>query len=79
MWVTNANTGALTGIDFVTGAQDQQIDTGHATLAVAAAGDELMIAVGPTVDEAIADLDGNGPDRRRPAASRGGIRRPTLR
>jgi ABC-type transport system substrate-binding protein/class 3 adenylate cyclase len=59
MWVTNANTGALTGIDFATGAQDQEIDTGHATLAVAAARDTLMVAVGPTVDEAIADLDGS--------------------
>ena len=59
MWVTNANTGALTGIDLVTGAQDQSIDTGHATLAVAAGGDEIMIAVGPTVDEVIADLDGS--------------------
>ena len=59
MWVTNANTGALTGIDLVTGQQDQEIDTGHATLAVAASGDELMIAVGPTVDEAIADLEGS--------------------
>jgi ABC-type transport system substrate-binding protein/class 3 adenylate cyclase len=59
MWVTNANTGALTGIDLVTGQQTHEIDTGHATLAVAASGDELMIAVGPTVDEAIADLDGS--------------------
>ncbi len=59
MWVTNANTGALTGIDLVTGQQDQEIDTGHATLAVAAGGDELMVAVGPTVDEAIADLEGS--------------------
>ena len=59
MWVTNANTGALTGIDLVTGAQDHRIDTGHATLAVAAGGDELMIAVGPTVDEAIAELEGS--------------------
>ena len=59
MWVTNANTGALTGIDLVTGQQNQEIDTGHATLAVAASGDELMIAVGPTVDEAIADLEGS--------------------
>ena len=39
--------------------QNQEIDTGHATLAVAAGGDELMIAVGPTVDEAIAGLEGN--------------------
>lgn len=59
MWVTNAETGALTGIDLVTGEQDQVIDTGHATLAVAAGEDEIMVAVGPTVDEAIADLDGS--------------------
>lgn len=59
MWVTNVNTGALTGIDLVTGALDQKIDTGHATLAVAAGGGELMIAVTLTVDEAIAELDGN--------------------
>ena len=59
MWVTNANTGVLTGIDLVTGRQDQQIDTGHATLAVAASEDELMVAVGPTVEEAIAELDGS--------------------
>ena len=58
MWVTNVNTGVLTGIDLITGALDQKIDTGHATLAVAAGGGELMIAVTPTVDEAIADLDG---------------------
>jgi ABC-type transport system substrate-binding protein/class 3 adenylate cyclase/streptogramin lyase len=59
MWVTNANTGELTGIDLVTGEKDRTIDTGHATLAVAAGGDQIMIAVGPTVDDAIADLDGS--------------------
>ena len=59
MWVTNANTGVLTGIDLVTGRQGQQIDTGHATLAVAASDDELMVAVGPTVEEVIADLEGS--------------------
>lgn len=58
MWVTNGETGVLTGIDLVTGQQTQEIDTGHATLAVAASSDELMVAVGPTVDEAIADLEG---------------------
>jgi ABC-type transport system substrate-binding protein/class 3 adenylate cyclase len=58
MWVTNANTGKLTGIDLVTGEKVRSIDTGHATLAVAAGKDELMIAVGPTVDDAIAELDG---------------------
>ena len=59
MWVTNAETGELTGIDLVTGEQDQVIDTGHATVAVAAGGDEIMVAVGPTVAEAIADLGGS--------------------
>jgi ABC-type transport system substrate-binding protein/class 3 adenylate cyclase len=58
MWVTNEHTGVLTGIDLVTGQQTHQIDTGHATLAVAASGEELMVAVGPTVDEAIAELEG---------------------
>ncbi len=58
MWVTNANTGQLVGLDLVTGQQRQVIDTGHATLAVAAGGDELMVGVAPTVDEAIGELDG---------------------
>jgi ABC-type transport system substrate-binding protein len=59
IWVTNANTGQLTGIDVVTGEHGRAIYTGHATLAVAAGGDELMIAVGPTADEAIAELEGS--------------------
>ena len=59
MWITNANTGVLTGIDLVTGQQDQTIDTGHAVLAVAAGGSELMIAVGPTADEVVAGLQGS--------------------
>ena len=58
MWVTNATTGVLTGIDLVTEQHDREIDTGHATLAVAAGSDEIMVAVVPTVDEAIADLEG---------------------
>jgi ABC-type transport system substrate-binding protein/class 3 adenylate cyclase len=58
MWVTNANTGQLIGLDLVTGQQRQVIDTGHATLAVAAGGDELMVAVAPTTDEAIGELEG---------------------
>jgi ABC-type transport system substrate-binding protein/class 3 adenylate cyclase len=58
MWVTNATTGQLVGLDLVTGQQRQVIDTGHATLAVAAGGDQLMVAVSPTVDEAISQLDG---------------------
>ena len=58
MWVTNANTGVLTGIDLVTEQQDKRIDTGHATLAIAAGENEIMVAVVPTVDEAIADLEG---------------------
>jgi len=59
MWVTNADTGKLTGIDLVTGTQGRPIDTGHAILAVATGGDEIMVAVGPTVDEVIAGLDGS--------------------
>jgi ABC-type transport system substrate-binding protein/class 3 adenylate cyclase/streptogramin lyase len=59
MWVTNVNTGVLTGIDLVTGKQDRVIDTGHATLAVAAGGGEMMIGVGATVEETIAALEGN--------------------
>ncbi|HEX5040184.1 MAG TPA: ABC transporter substrate-binding protein [Candidatus Limnocylindria bacterium] len=59
VWVTNANTGVLTAIDLSTGiVQDRQIAPGHATLAVAAGDDELMVAVGPTADEAIAELPG---------------------
>ena len=59
MWVTNANSGALTGIDIVTGQQDRTIDTGHATLAAVAGADQLMVAVGPTPDETIAHLPGS--------------------
>jgi ABC-type transport system substrate-binding protein/class 3 adenylate cyclase len=59
MWVTNADTGELSGIDLVTGEQDRVIDTGHATLAVATSADEIMVAVGPTADEVIAGLEGS--------------------
>lgn len=59
MWVTNANTGTLTGIEIATGLIDRTIDTGHATLSVAAGNDELMVAVGPTPDEGIASLPGS--------------------
>ena len=59
MWVTNQNTGALTGIDLITGQIGREIDTGHATIAAAAGGDELMIAVGPTVREVIDGLEGS--------------------
>lgn len=59
IWVTNQNTGQLTGVDHVTGRHNRVINTGHATLAVAAGGDELLIAVGPTDDEVIAELQGN--------------------
>jgi ABC-type transport system substrate-binding protein/class 3 adenylate cyclase/streptogramin lyase len=59
MWVTNADTGRLTGIDLVTGQPDRVIDPGHATLAVVASGDQLMIAVGPTFEEAVAGLSGS--------------------
>jgi class 3 adenylate cyclase len=59
MWVTNSNTGALTGIDLATGSTDRVIDPGHAVIATAAGAGEIMIAVGPTVDEAIADIPGS--------------------
>jgi ABC-type transport system substrate-binding protein/class 3 adenylate cyclase len=59
IWVTNANTGQLIGVDVITGRHDRVIDTGHATLAVAAGGDELMVAVGATDDEIIGALEGN--------------------
>jgi ABC-type transport system substrate-binding protein len=59
MWVTNAENGIVTGIDLVTGEQERRIDTGHATVSVAAGGDQLMMAVYPTPDELIADLDGS--------------------
>jgi ABC-type transport system substrate-binding protein/class 3 adenylate cyclase len=59
MWVTNGDTGQLIGIDLATGQQNRAIDTGHATVAVSASGDELMIAVAPTVDERIAALEGS--------------------
>jgi ABC-type transport system substrate-binding protein/class 3 adenylate cyclase/streptogramin lyase len=58
MWATNVNTGVVTGIDLVTG-DLRGIDTGHATQAIAAGGGEIMVAVGPTVDEMIAGLDGS--------------------
>jgi peptide/nickel transport system substrate-binding protein len=59
MWVTNTNTGQLVGLDLVTGQQRQVIDTGHATLSAAAGGNELLVAVAPTVEEAIGELDGD--------------------
>jgi ABC-type transport system substrate-binding protein/class 3 adenylate cyclase len=58
MWVTNFNTGDLTGIDLVTGQHDRVIHTGHAVMAVASSGDQLMVAVGPTADEVVAGLPG---------------------
>lgn len=58
MWVTNGSTGQLVGLDLVTGQQSRVIDTGHATLAVAAGDDKLMVAVAPTADEAIGELEG---------------------
>ncbi len=59
MWATNSKTGQLTGIDLVTGETDRTIDTGHATLSVAAGGGEIMVAVVPTMVESIAGLDGS--------------------
>jgi ABC-type transport system substrate-binding protein len=59
MWVTNQQTGELTGLDLVTGRPTSTIKTGHATLTVSAGGDELMIAIGPTVEETIGALEGS--------------------
>jgi ABC-type transport system substrate-binding protein len=59
MWVTNEETGRLTGIDLATGEQDRFIDSGHGILAVAASEQELMIAVAPTFDDAVAALSGS--------------------
>ena len=59
MWVTNFNTGDLTGIDLATGQPDRVIHTGHAVIAVASSGEEVMVAVGPTADEVIAGLSGS--------------------
>jgi class 3 adenylate cyclase len=58
MWVTNEETGRLNGIDLTTGEQNRFIDTGHGILAVAASEEELMIAVSPTFDDAVAGLSG---------------------
>jgi class 3 adenylate cyclase/streptogramin lyase len=58
MWVTNENTGKLTGIDLVTGDQNRAIDSGHGIVAVVASDDELMIAVVPTFDDAVAAVGG---------------------
>lgn len=59
MWVTNEETGRLTGIDLATGEQNRSIDTGHGILAVAASDAELMIAVVPTFDDAVGALSGS--------------------
>jgi ABC-type transport system substrate-binding protein/class 3 adenylate cyclase len=59
MWVTNFNTGELTGIDLATGQQDRLIHTGHAVVAVASSGNEVMVAVEPTADEVVARLQGS--------------------
>jgi ABC-type transport system substrate-binding protein/class 3 adenylate cyclase len=58
MWVTNEETGKLTGIDLVTGDQNRVIDSGHGIVAVVANDDELMIAVAPTFNDAVGALSG---------------------
>src|SRR4051794_12820183 len=58
MWVTNFNTGELTGIDLGTGQADSKIRTGHAVVAVASSGEEVMLAVTPTTNEVVAALYG---------------------
>jgi ABC-type transport system substrate-binding protein/class 3 adenylate cyclase len=59
MWVTNQRTGELTGLDLVTGRPTHIINSGHATLTVSAGGDELMVAIGPTVEETIGVIEGS--------------------
>jgi ABC-type transport system substrate-binding protein/class 3 adenylate cyclase len=58
MWVTNAESGIVTGIDMLTGEQSRRIDTGHSTVSIVAGDDQLMMAVFPTPDDLIAKLRG---------------------
>ncbi len=48
----------------MTGATDHTIDTGHAIASVTAGGGEIMVAVVPTIEESVAQLQGDGPDDR---------------
>ena len=56
--MANNRDGTLTGIDVDT-SQPRTIDTGHATLNIAASDHELMVAVGPTADDIIGTLEGS--------------------
>ncbi len=58
VWVANSRDGTLTRIDAVT-SETRTIDTGHATLSIAAGEDELLVAVGPTADDIIGELQGS--------------------
>ncbi|HLA16013.1 MAG TPA: ABC transporter substrate-binding protein, partial [Candidatus Limnocylindrales bacterium] len=58
VWVSNNRDGTLTRIDAIT-SETRTIDTGHATLSIAASDDQLMVAVGPTADDIIGQLEGS--------------------
>jgi ABC-type transport system substrate-binding protein/class 3 adenylate cyclase len=58
VWLSNNRDGTLTRVDAIT-SETRTIDTGHATLAIAAGEDQLMVAVGPTADEVIGELPGS--------------------
>ncbi|MEO8229545.1 MAG: ABC transporter substrate-binding protein [Chloroflexota bacterium] len=58
VWVSNNRDGTLTRIDAVT-SETRTIDTGHATLSIAASEDQLMVAVGPTAGDVIGELEGS--------------------
>lgn len=58
VWLSNNRDGTLTRIDAITG-ESRTIDTGHATLSIAVGEDQLMVAVGPTSDDVIGELEGS--------------------
>ena len=59
MWITNAKTGVLTGLDIATGQPTGHIVTGHSVIASSANANEIMLAVGPTIGETLATLPGS--------------------
>ena len=58
VWLSNNRDGTLTRVDAITG-ETRTIDTGHATLGIAAGENQLMVAVGPTADDIIGELEGS--------------------
>ncbi len=58
VWVANNRDGTMTGIDVVTG-QTRTIDTGHATLSVATSDHRIMVAVGPTSNDVLGQIEGD--------------------